>query len=376
MINSSRIYASTNFALDRLFVALIGPLLLCSCTHFYAFDSNLSQRVEQWNNKQFYGRSISTLELVKPNHDKYTELQSLLTITKQLASRYETNTIANAQNLIERKHWQQALDLYNEGVSNLPNSQPMAQAKKDFHTKRQRRTDDLYFQLALLDSRSLPQRTSLIKEITGTDPTDKNAQKELNVSSHKTEKFTKMLLDKGQLALQENNNLLALEYLSLANVLSKNNETSSALEKVNTRLTSIEKEKQLTVNKKLDSIATNLLAEHNQYFDNQQYVKAKERLQVLQTYRERIPQISQLEMRLQQTIDKEIQSSIELGQKFYSQGQYDDAYQTWRVSLNLAPNDAALLSHIERVQRVLESLRRLNNSEQTLQFPSEQHSSE
>ncbi|MBL4867417.1 MAG: hypothetical protein JKY67_13710 [Pseudomonadales bacterium] len=350
---------------------LCASLLFAGCAHYYAVESDLSNRVNRWNGKKAYGKSISTLELVKQSNDNYTELQTLLEKTKVLASVYEKQLLTEADKLIQGNHWQQALNLYDSGLANLPNSYPFEQARNSYYKKRKQHTENLRRKLLIAEGRSLPYRAPLINEIAKINPDNNAAQERAIAITHQVEDTTKRLLKLGKTALKENNNNLAMEYLTLANHLSPTKDTASALKKINNRLDTIAKKKKQFIEIKQKSRARQLLSQYNELFDKKHYAEAKERLEQLHTYREETPDISQLEIKLEQAIMKEIQSSIEQGQRYYSKGQFEEAYHTWRESLSLSPNNAALLAHIERVQRVLESLRRLNNTGQTLEFPAE-----
>ncbi|MBV1882389.1 MAG: hypothetical protein KUG82_12190 [Pseudomonadales bacterium] len=346
-------------------------LLIVSCAHYYAIDSNLSDRVQQWNKKEAFGKSISTLELVHKKNENYANLQILLIETKSLALNYEKQLLAKASTLIQENHWHQALLLYNTGISNIPNNDEFKHAKNEFYKNRQDQIDALQLKLLFVEGQSLPDRTPLINEIAKIDPENQDAQLDALNIARQTENTTSTLLKLGKMALKNQDNEQALKYLTLAHHISPNKESTSALKKIDDRLNNIAKKKQRSNAKKQKNRIQVLLAQHKNLFEKKRFAEAKKTLLDLQSYGEKTPHIRQLEIELEQAIDMEIQFSIELGQRHYSQGQFKEAYQTWRESLNLSPNDAVLLAHIERVQRVLESLRRLNNSGQTLEFPAE-----
>lgn len=361
-------------AFSKLTLSLTGLLFLLlssGCAQFYVLQNEVEDPLTKWIEEGEYGKALNLIEIIKPTHKQYDFAQEQLKRVKRLAAQYEANTLSEAKSLTKNNHWQQAEELYDTALEILPKSKKLAEAKSQFIEARDDHIRALEFQLLLSKGQALPKITPIVNSIANANPNDLSAVKAAEENFNEVTDTSEALTDCGINAINREDYQQAKTCLDLAQQLAPSEKISQALEIANKHLTKKQKaaEKKQKISK--EKKAKQYINGFEIAFKDKDYSAAKKYIDQLQEYLPSHPSLTQLNQAYDNAINEEVKKAIDQGQQYYSEGEYENAYTTWRHGLNLSPNDSTLLAHIERVQRVLDSLKRLNTQKNPIPFPKE-----
>lgn len=358
----------------KLTLSLTGLLLILNftgCAQLYVLQNDVEDPLTKWIEDGQYGKALNLIEIIKPNHKQYEFAQKQLERVQRLAAQYEANTLSEAESLTKNNHWQQAEDLYDTALEILPKSKKLAEAKEAFIQARDKHIQGLEFQLLLSKGQALPKITPIINSIANANPKNLAAVKAAEENFNEVTDTAEALTDCGIDAINREDYKQAKLCLDLAQELTPSDKISQALVIANKHITKKQKAVEKQQKKSKEKKAKQYIAGFETAFQEKDYAKAKKFIDQLQEYLPSHPSLTQLNQTYDNAINEEVKRAIDAGQQYYSEGEYENAYTTWRHGLNLSPNDSTLLAHIERVQRVLDSLKRLNTQKNPIPFPTE-----
>lgn len=365
----------------RVFFVFILVTLLASCSQYYATRTDVGSHIDHWLAQDEYGKIFSTIDNVKKDHPQYSQLQKMLPSIRALAHNYEKTISEQALIQAQSHHWQEAMDIYEQGIEKYPQSVLL-------RNERQRFLNDRDEYLSYLDRKYLyDQGEWLLKalprqqEIVRTAPKEKDQHQLLEELQDLARETEKKLGRYGLDAMDAEKFLIADRYLSLANTLHPRAEYRIALAHIQQKIShhDMEKEKekgkegQKTSSTKKSKISTQHLKRFFEYFEEayerQEWMEAKEYLAEIKRLAPRSSKTRDAEQRLQEQIDAYIQAQIESGEHQYSQGEFERALKTWEAALPLAPENEDLNKHIARAKKVLENLEELSGRSPSVRFP-------
>lgn len=369
--------------MTRWLCILILPLLLWSCSNYYATRAEVYEKIDLWLEQDEYGKIFSTIDKVKKNHPQYQQLQKRLPAIKASARVYEGHISTEALKLAQKHQWQQALDLYDRGLKKYPQSTLL-------DNERQRFLNDRAEYLKYLDRKYLfDQAEWLLKalprqeEIARTNPEDRDQLrllKELQELSIHTEiQLGKYGLD----AMASQRYLLADRYLSLAHTLYPRPEYQDALDVIKLQGT-----RQVILGKKetpptkatskpriKQQSSKQRLSKYFKYFEEayerQDWSEARDYLDQIRAIAPKHTKTLEAEERLREKVDAYILQQIKIGEHQYSQGEFELALKTWEAALPMQPDNEDLNKHIARAKKVLKNLEELSGRSPSIRFPVE-----
>jgi len=361
--------------MTRSIVILCLSLLLGACSHYYATRSDVSSRISEWLAQKEFGDIYYTLDNVRNDHPQYQQLQKMRPAIKKAAQDYEISVSQEALKLAQDHQWQAALECYEQGVDQYPQSTLLRNEKQRFLNDR-----DQYLQY--LDRKYLYDRGEWLlkalprqQEIVTTNPRDKDQQKRLKELQELAKESEKHIGRYGLDALKDEKFLVADRYLALANNLHPRSEYRIALAQIQQRTLAPGKpapKEYQSKKKKLNNAQLNRFQGYfEEAFERQEWTEAKNYLDQIKRLSPGSKQTRAAEKKLLEQIDIYIQQQIKLGEHQYSQGEFERALKTWESALPLAPENKDLNKHIIRAQKVLKNLDELGGRSPSIRFPVE-----
>lgn len=346
-------------------------LFLNACSLLTQMSQEPIERVESLLEQEEYQRALNLIDQLKPEDPEYDSLQKQRPEIKKQASEFEQKMLQEARNYQSLGEWGKALYSFEHGLQKLPDSQPLNEALKTFYEARNTYIEDLEFQLLISKGQCLPNHTPILEQLANADPKNSQYRRAAEQNLKEVSQVTEDLTQCGQTALASREYHLARKCLQLAYTLSPTEEIQESLNQAEQALAQIAQKKEQKAQIIKAKNTEKIISAFEESFEQSDYAAAKVYLQTLAKEDPNHPQLNQLKQSLDAAITQKVKELTEQGQQFYSLGEYEKAFDTWRKGLNLEPNNSTLLIHIERVQRVLDSLKRLNTQEQSEPFPEE-----
>lgn len=367
--------------MTRWLCILVLPLLLWSCSNYYATRSEVYGKVDLWLEQDEYGKIFSTLDKVKKDHPQYKQLQQRMPAIRESARAYEQRISAEALKLAQKHQWQQAMELYDRGLKKYPQSALLGNERQRFLTDRAE-------YLKYLDRKYLyDQAEWLLKalprqeEITRTNPKDSDQHRLLKQLQGMAIHTEIQLGRYGFEAMESERYLLADRYISLAYTLYPRPEYQDALETIKRQgMRRIEQEEKESspakvVSKPRAKQPKQKLARYFEYFEEayerKDWPEASDYLDQIKRIAPRHSKTLEAEERLSEQIDAYIMQQIKIGEHQYSQGEFELALKTWEAALPMQPDNEELNKHITRAKKVLKNLEELSGRSPSISFPVE-----
>ncbi len=347
-------------------------LLIClifqvsGCAVWYSMQSDLDSRIDQWVAAKDFTTALDTLEQISSSHPHYAQLQSKRKYILQLARDYEASTLQNAANETKQQHWQNAAQLYQQGIEKLPHSESLAVAYQNFLQERQQQLEITTYRMNLYKAEWLLKSIPLQQQY-----------EQLTPGGHRTDVITGLretdigdlyqeLVQCGQASMQRTDFELAEKCFSTAMELNPDGHRFPVTLDIPQQLAILEKHREVTLSAKGEEILSN----------SRQALKKDDLRQAFKLFK-KIPSRDQhnatvLEFRkeLNIRIGNNVKQGIEMGRKLYSQGDIERALAIWNSVRELDPNNEQLDNHIERAQHVLNKLKFLKKNEPVIAPPS------
>lgn len=330
-----------------------------------------TERVESLLENEEYQKVLNFIDQLSPEDPQYESLVEQRPEIEKKATEFEQHMLQEAQTYQSKGQWHEALNSFEHGLQKLPDSQPLNVGLKQFYEARNSHIEELEFQLLLSKGQCLPDQSPILEKLAQADPKNSKYRKAAEQNQREVAEVTNSLTECGETALASKEYQLARKCLQLAYKLSPTDGIQQELSKAEQALAQIAKQQEQKAQIIKAQNTEKIISEFEQAFKKADYPAAKLQLQTLANEDPNHPQLNQLKQSLDAAITQKVKELTEQGQQFYSLGEYEKAFDTWRKGLNLEPSNSTLLIHIERVQRVLDSLKRLNTQEQSEPFPEE-----
>ncbi|MFC1530192.1 hypothetical protein ACFL6R_05705, partial [Gemmatimonadota bacterium] len=103
------------------------------------------------------------------------------------------------------------------------------------------------------------------------------------------------------------------------------------------------------------------LNEARDALDQQQLLEARRLVTEAEILAPDSPEVADVREQLNRRISRQVEINLGRGNDLYTNGHYEQAKMTWEVTLELDEENDTVRSHLERVDRVLASLRDLQS---------------
>lgn len=297
---------------------------MSGCAFLYTFESDLDKRVDTWIANHEYATALATLDHVRPSHPQYTLLQ---------------------------KKKQQVLALQKQQQEEL--------ARREQHLK------TIYYQLYINKAEWLAKNSRLTRDLERAGLEDSDLAEVLADNSGESILVYRELIRCGQEMMKTSQLRLAEQCFSMAQQLNPDDKFLPAIASLRQQLSDLEKDRASQLSRQ----GGELLASSQQALQKDDIKQAHKLYRQIPSQDLQNNEVRQYKHELDKRIIAKMTQGIEMGRKLYSQGDVERALAVWNDLRQLDPKNEQLTSHIERAQRVLNKLKRLQKTEPVIAPP-------
>lgn len=342
----------------KLLLPLSAALSMSGCVILPVETDELGPQVDIWVAEKEYDKAINALIQVDPKHPDYPQLAERRKEVEKLAAEYEQEVIRRAIKLSDAGKWAEALALYDDAIDQLSDSAALRDGLADLHKRQQAAVDKQNLKLLLHEARWLNAALPVKRSIVDILPNDDDVAYELQRMEERAMELASTLVDKGLAALEAGDTRLAGEYLPLALKLNDSEENRKALKSLEDYHAARKRQRQAARDAEQRK-ERELTESYQRHFNAKRYNEARAVLAELKKERPNDASLRDEERRLEAAVRKSIESNLKAGSDAYSLSQFETAHSHWSAVIRLDPNNKEALENLERVERVLENLRRL-----------------
>ncbi len=350
---------------SSLLLPLGAALILGGCVTLPVETDKLGPQVDIWVAEKEYDKAIDALTQVDPKHPDYPQLSERRKEVEKLAAEYERQVIAQAIKLSDKGKWADALGLYDKALGQLADSAALRDGLADLHTRQQAALDEQNLKLLLHEARWLEAALPVKRGIIAIVPRDDDITYELQEMEERARGVAARLVDRGLAALKAEDARLAGECLPLALKLDDGEATRAAAKALEDYHSERKQQRQAARDaarqRELESQRRydTLLSSYRQHFKAKRYVQARDVLAELKKERPNERALRDEERKLEEAISRSIAAHLKAGSDAYSLSQFEKAHEHWSAVLRLDPEHKKARENLQRVERVLENLRKL-----------------
>ncbi|MEW6646608.1 MAG: tetratricopeptide repeat protein [Pseudomonadota bacterium] len=341
----------------RLLLIFMLPMLLHGCAYLASVSGDVDHQIEQWVQQQEYGKALSALSYIKPQHPDYARLMKKRDAVVRQAEQYARDTANQSAELARQGQWAQALELSTAALKRFPESSVLQHNHQRLLQQQAARLDEIDLELLQARAEGLLHLLPVYTSRATVDPYSWRARYDLRQLQEEAAEVSGELTRRGRLALERKDMVSARRSLNLALRLSPGPETRQANKELLRRLApavpatsgkaSVEDETQ------------ELLQQYRQAYDSKNWIEAQRLLALLELQPTPPQELPQLRSELNAEVAEVVNRHTEQGITLYSRGKYEQALAAWRKAQQLDPANERVATHIERAERVLEKLRAL-----------------
>lgn len=344
----------------RRLLPLFLLLSLNGCAYLASVSSDLDARLDRWVAQQEYGKALAALRHIKPTHANYALLMKKRDAILIKSEQYERDTVAQATELARRGQWAQALERYEQALTRLPEGKTLRAGQAQLLKQQAARLDDVELDLLIARGEGVLQLLPIYTKRASMDPRSWQAQRELRAAQETAERIGLELTRRGRNALEQRDLNQARRSLPLALRLYPSPETKQANQDLLRRLgPPAPAGKPATARAGRDDETPDLLQRYRKAYGSKEWSEAQRLLALLELQASPPDELAQLRSELNAEVTEAVNKHIESGIAWYSDGKYEQALIVWQQAQQLDPGNERIRAHIERVERVLEKLRTL-----------------
>ncbi|MBI3560226.1 MAG: hypothetical protein HY080_00700 [Gammaproteobacteria bacterium] len=351
--------------LPLVFYLVIITIHLCGCTFIPSLESDLDTRIDQWIKEKKYTQALDALDQVQPGHPHYALLQKKKQRILVLAKEFEKDILYRSEQLSKERRWNEAEQLFVQGLTVLPRNKILADAYHEFKLQRDHQLQLLTFQLYVDKAEWLLKTDPLRQQILQTLPEGENLDRELIPDQHDRKDIFLTLVRCGQQTLESTELNLTEQCLLNAARLNPDGKFYTTTVDIPQLLQQL---KQRRVNS-LSPEAKEYLAAARQALQKNDIKTAFKLFRKIPSPDHQNISVVEFKKELDLRITTSFGQGIEMGRKLYSQGDIEGALAVWNSVREFDPNNEQLTQHIERAQHVLNKLKSLKKNEPVIAPP-------
>lgn len=346
-----------------IIACLVAVITGCS-TYIASKQDDLLVQIDVWAVEKEFGKAFETLDYVKTKHPQYATLQERRKSLLIEAGEFEQNTHSQIVKLIQNKQWAQALDLMDEARKKYPQGKNLLKTEQLLQQKQQQaiaRVDEkIMLERAswMIKTRPIYQSKLII------DPRNKQLKQLLDDLNAEAAQLAQELTQMAKQAIEKKHFKTARVRIVQAIELKPNEERKKILASLKSREKISYKKKQrakkLTHKKKQNSI----LVDIEKSFRAGDLLKARQLIDSLDEKERSNPELVQLEQELDRSINYKIQHYFSDANRFYTEGEFQQAIAIWEQVLLYDPDNETATKNIQRAEKVIEKLSTLREKQQ------------
>lgn len=342
--------------------------LLHGCNRLVATAPDRPAQINALITQHYYSEAIEYLTqraAEKPTVDNRERLDR----TRAQAKSYDQKTAQAALALSDGGDFKNAFKTIDDGLLHYHEGPLMRRAEKKLHRRQARRLHDLQARLTFAKGEWLLSSAPLMREIARANPDDLDASLQEAETKKESAAVAERLLQLGTQALTKHEFESAERYLKLSQRMQATPAATAALARLAKQQTQRKQaqrvaRKRVEVTQRAQHIAK-LKSEMHKAIVSANLTVARGKLEDLRSLDQDNPELNELQQALNQAINAKATELTEKGNVLYTRGKIQDAKRTWEAALRLDPNNAHLISRIERAQRVLNKLHQIKEKDKT-----------
>jgi tetratricopeptide (TPR) repeat protein len=355
-----------NLLLSRLssFSLLVALLLLSACSQLPMHIDRVAL-VDGYVEQQQFRYADQLLQKLTKDDPQFTALDNQRRALPALIAQYEQQTLAQVKVLTSQHQWEQALSQLDSARAQLPEGGALEKARPLLLTERDAYLSQLNLELDLLLAQQLPARNAILEKILAADPDSFWTRWKLFQQRRLGYELADQLLDCVEESIEREDLGSADRCLQPIATVAKISQQ--------TRLTTSQQRLAREIQRQPEQIAL-----RQQAVDNRQQLKqlkreyrellaagwwtaAREKMTQLQVHTPSDTEVEKWLAELEQIVSTQVELGIQKGQALYSQGFLQQALTIWRDTARLSPENTTLQAHIQRAERFIEKLQRLES---------------
>ncbi len=348
-----------------LIILSFSLLTLSGCsTYIAAKQDDVLTQIDVWATEQEYGKAFETLNYVKNTHPQYKSLQQRKKSLLIEAQEYEQTIHQKIVKLIEQDHWAEALDLLDTAKAKYPKGKSLEKTQQLLLDRQANELQKLAQKLMLERSQWMIQARPLFRKKTIISPRDKEFKKQLDALNQEAIKLAIQLTQLSQQESRRGHYSHARKHIKQAIALEPTPAREKILKQLNQRATKNYKRKKKAQSVIIKKQQTNILQEIEKNFQNGNLIKTKMLIATLNDSEKNNPELIQLEQELDRSINYRIQYHFAEANKFYTDGQFQQAIAHWQQVLLYDPENKIAQKNILRAEKVINKLETLREKQQ------------
>lgn len=345
---------------------LLTLLLLHGCTVLDSLNSETSriERVDEYLADQEFSRALTFIADTPDNDPEAVQLAKKRKVILNKLKTFEQQTVTTALKQERSCDWPGAKLTYKEALEKLNNSSVLEEEQESMLKRFQDRMTALKHEELIVTGEWLKKKLPLQRSLHESDPESIGIHWRYSRTEGEAKELGQELLKAGEQMLAENNLAMAHRLLPLAVELAPGPESDAAVNRLNNELkkrTSKKQESRHRITQKKNALE---IEAFNKAMALRNLKEARQHLSRLDPTLKKSTAVELMQERLDTAISRWVQEEISIGNSFYRAGEYEQALKTWQNILGLVPDHEAVLTKIDRTQKIIEQLSTLEKRQQ------------
>ncbi len=320
--------------------------------------------IDRWVADKQYGRAIKALEdreKRKPSARARHKLQEVHTA----AANHEKEIIKKAQTKMKAGRWQSAFVVIDEALQQYPESNKLHRYRESISRKQTGSIKRSNLQLVAAKAMYLSRIRPIFHELNKLDPDDADIQWKLKATDLEIVETAKSLSASGANAIKQLDLETAQRYLELADQLNPTPENTQALaDLAHLRVTRLAQQPKLSSpppDKAQEARLNKLIRSVRGALRRGDLESSAGLLNQAQGIAPEDSEVVKLRLALESSTHQRVAQLVHRGNELYSKGRIDQARVSWKKALTFDPNNPQIQSSVDRAERVLSTLRKIQN---------------
>ena len=369
-------------------IAMVALALLQGCTIPSFLRPPTINEINELVARQEFGEALRELQDIPETHPERESFRALEAEVQGLADEYAWAMISRSEAIEEEGDWTSAIAMLVEARQKYPTSEEINTAEQNMRQRQTLLLNDVDDRLALLRAERLLQELPLRQEIARVDPYNLAARRQVVLIQDELASIVERLCIAGEEALKEGDHFSAEGYIIIAARIEQTPRVEAAMEQLreeNERRAAAEREEIRLLEAAEAQVATieegdrrreeaariraarerrqrevdQRLDEAREALDQQQLLEARRLVNEAAILAPNSPEVADVQGQLDQRIVRQVDILLRRGNELYTNGHFEQAKQIWETARELDQENDTVRSHIERVDRVLATLREL-----------------
>lgn len=346
-------------------IAIMWSLLWLSACSQLPTHIDRAALVDQWVSQQQYRRAEELLATISKSDPQFDALDRQRKALPSLIKQFEQQVLREVKSLAAQHQWVEAIAGLDSARQQVPGDSALHQANNTLLAERKAYLQALNLELDLLIASQLPARNAILEKMLSADPDSFWTRWKLHQQRRLGYELADVLLDCVDDAITEKNLEAANSCLEPVATVAKDDQRQRLSVSQQRLARELQRQPRQIAQQKADAERVlqlqRLKQEYRDMIAAGWWLAAREKMNQLQVHSPEDNEVVKWQGELQQIIGTQVELGIQQGQALYSQGFLRQALEVWRNTAKLSPDNTVLQAHIQRAERFIEKLQRLES---------------